>query len=98
MLSVILQEGNSLNDKGNCEACGQKIQNTVFDKCMYCGTALPKYQSFSAAEKEAVLAKQKQAELDEAKLSKSKPNKHFGGDSGGGFLGGDSGDFGGSCD
>lgn len=62
---------------------------------MYCGEVLPKHQIFSENEKETILANQKQAELDEAKVSKSKSNNHFGRDGGVFYLGGDSG---GSCD
>jgi len=41
-------------DKGNCSKCGQKIQKTASDKCMYCGTALKADQVFTTEEKETI--------------------------------------------
>jgi glutaredoxin len=41
-------------DKGNCSKCGQKIQKTASDKCMYCGTALKADQVFTKEEKEKI--------------------------------------------
>jgi hypothetical protein len=87
-----------MNGKGSCESCGQRIQNTVFDKCMFCGVALPEHQQFTEAEKEEVLAQQKQAELDSYKMRES--NKlNLSGSSDFGFgLDFGSSDSGGTCD
>jgi hypothetical protein len=41
-------------DKGNCSKCGQKIQKTVSDKCMYCGAPLEAAQVFTEEEKETI--------------------------------------------
>lgn len=64
-----------MDNKGNCESCGQKIQNTVFDKCMYCGVELPDHQKFSDSEKEEVLAQLKQADLDDFNARQSNQAK-----------------------
>ena len=37
-------------DKGNCSKCGQKIQKSVSDKCMYCGAPLEAAQVFTEEE------------------------------------------------
>ena len=37
-------------DKGNCSACGRKIQKTTLNKCMYCGQGLQENQRFSEQE------------------------------------------------
>ena len=62
-------------DKGNCESCGHKIQNTVLDKCMYCGVDLLNHQKFSDSEKEEVLAQKRQTELDAVKAKLSEQRK-----------------------
>lgn len=59
-------------EKGNCESCSQRIQNTVFDKCMYCGALLPEHQRFSDSEKEEVLAQLKKADLDDFNARQSR--------------------------
>ncbi len=41
-------------DKGNCSKCGQKIQKTTSDKCMYCGAPLKPDQVFTQKEKEEI--------------------------------------------
>lgn len=41
-------------DKGNCSKCGQKIQKTTSDRCMYCGAPLELNQIFTEEEKEAI--------------------------------------------
>jgi len=41
-------------DKGNCEKCGQKIQETLYDTCMICGEDLVGDQRFTDEEKESI--------------------------------------------
>jgi hypothetical protein len=41
-------------NKGNCSKCGQKIQKTISDKCMYCGAPLEAAQIFTEEEKEII--------------------------------------------
>jgi hypothetical protein len=87
-----------MNEKGNCESCGQRIQNIVFDKCMFCVVALPEHQQFTKAEKTEVLAQQKQAELDSYKMRESKKINISGSSDFGFGLDFDSSDSGGTCD
>ena len=85
-------------EKGNCESCGQKIQNTVFDKCMYCGAVLLEHQKFSDSEKEEILAQQKQAKLNDLESTKSNhssPSVNPDASLGSSVFGSD---FGGFCD
>ena len=41
-------------DKGSCSKCGQKIQKTNSDACMYCGAPLKPDQSFTKEEKNEI--------------------------------------------
>ena len=51
-------------DKGNCYNCGRKIQETLLDQCMFCGTKLLDSQIFTYEEKQKILAKKKARESE----------------------------------
>jgi hypothetical protein len=64
-------------DKGNCSKCGQKIQKTTSDKCMYCGTPLKPDQIFTQEEKEEIHLGKKllKKELHEKEIDRIKQGR-----------------------
>ncbi|WP_413665436.1 hypothetical protein [Microbulbifer sp. CNSA002] len=51
-------------NKGLCHICGRRIQNTGFDKCMYCGVELLENQKFTESEKSLIEDKRKSVEKE----------------------------------
>jgi predicted amidophosphoribosyltransferase len=64
-------------DKGNCSKCGQKIQKTTSNKCMYCGTPLQPDQAFTQEEKEEINLGKKvlKKELHEKEMDRIKQGR-----------------------
>ena len=95
-------------DKGNCSKCGQKIQKTISDKCMYCGAPLEAAQIFTEEEKETINLNKKslRKELHEKEMERLRKGRKSTAASGGfdieiglggfgGFGDGDGGEGGG---
>jgi DNA-directed RNA polymerase subunit RPC12/RpoP len=59
-------------NKGDCSKCGQKIQKTMSDKCMYCGAPLEAAQFFTEEEKETISLNKKllRKELHEKEMER----------------------------
>ena len=83
-----------ITDKGNCSQCGQKVQHTTHDKCMYCGAILNSSQRFTEDEKAIIENRQKQRAQEYKKRQQSRSG-HSGGLDTTGFC---DTDFGGGCD
>ena len=81
--------------KGKCRECGQVIQASAFNKCMYCGHPLPQDQQVSDQELAAVRHRQQQAIEQEKQQHQQRMKKLGKQSSGAGDVGG-FGDWGGS--
>ena len=87
-----------MNDKGNCQNCSQRIQNTTFNKCMFCGAELPEEKAFSESDIHQMKEKQKLADIEERALdekarARTRANNSFGNSVSGDVFGGSFGDF-----
>ncbi|MBB5213125.1 hypothetical protein [Microbulbifer hydrolyticus] len=51
-------------NKGLCHICDRQIQNTGFDKCMYCGAELLENQKFTESEKALLADMRKSVETE----------------------------------
>ena len=58
----------------SCIKCKRVLQNTTFDKCMYCGEEIPVEQRLSNSQKEEIANKQKEAH--EAQMRKKTPSSN----------------------